>query len=131
MKKILFFLTMVCSMLFADIKEVQISKDAVETSDAKLIDVRSPEEYKETGVVPNAILIPLFKTNGDINENFLQDIQKAGINKYDKVFLMCRSGSRSKMAAKMLEKDGYKDITNLTGGVNSLIEQNYPLVKRD
>ena len=76
--------------------------------DAKLLDVRTPEEYRE-GHIPNSINLPL------------QEMQKAAGVLKDKeapVFAYCHSGVRSGQAASMLKRMGYKQVTNI-GGIMS------------
>jgi rhodanese-related sulfurtransferase len=54
------------------------------------------------------------------NKNFAKDIGKAlkvkGLNKNSDIVLMCRSGSRSAKAAKVLFKQGYKKVYTVTDG---------------
>lgn len=73
-----------------------------------LIDVREPNEYRE-GYIPGAINIPLSQLKGRIGE----------VPKDKDIFLYCRSGMRSKQAARILSKKGVKYLTNLQGGILS------------
>ena len=75
---------------------------------AILIDVRSPQEYKE-GHLDNAILIPEY----DINRKILD---KFNIN--DEIVLYCSTGNRSRKAKKKMEKLGYVKVYNLRDGIN-------------
>lgn len=76
-----------------------ISKD----SDYILLDVRTSEEYAN-GHIPGAINIDV-----DILEDDL-DLLK------DKtIYVYCRSGRRSKIAADILEANGYTDIIEFGG----------------
>ena len=58
-----------------------------------LIDVRSPQEYKE-GHLPNAISIPLY--------DFNRQVSKIIPNKETLIVVYCQSGSRSKKAIRIL-----------------------------
>lgn len=73
-----------------------------------LIDVRTPQEYYG-GHIKNTKLLPLGELLNNTNV----------INEYkDKeIVSICHSGSRSMMAAQILERVGFKDIRNLTGGM--------------
>ncbi|MFD0679531.1 MULTISPECIES: rhodanese-like domain-containing protein [unclassified Paenibacillus] len=71
-----------------------------------IIDVRDASEYK-TGFIPNAINIPLSQLNHKISD----------IPKDNNVYLYCRSGMRSKQAARILSKQGYTKIADLRGGI--------------
>lgn len=75
---------------------------------ALLIDVRSPEEYRQ-GHIPGSKNIPL--------ENITR-IDRFAPDKSTPLFVYCRSGARSGVAVKELEALGYADATNI-GGINS------------
>lgn len=86
---------------------------------AQLIDVRSPEEYKEKHIAE--------ATNININgDNF-----EASINKLDKtkpLYLYCLAGSRSAKAAELAKANGFTLVYNLEGGINSWIKETKPVV---
>lgn len=71
--------------------------------DINLIDVRTDEEYKE-GHIKGSENIPLDKI-----ENYKGDKNK-------KIYVICRSGRRSKIATKYLNKNGY-NAYNIKGGI--------------
>lgn len=87
---------------------------------AQLLDVRTPEEYKD-GFIPNAINID-YK-----NANFTDKIKD--LDKSKPVYVYCLAGARSASAAEILAKNGFKEIYDLKGGYlkwtssgNSVIE---------
>lgn len=70
-----------------------------------LLDVRTPEEYRE-GHLPGSRNLPL------------QIIVKAEELLEDKdmpLFLYCQSGARSRRAAAFLQKIGYSNVKNIGG----------------
>lgn len=73
-----------------------------------LIDVREPGEVKQ-GYIPGAINIPLSEMKQRVGE----------IQKSDCVYLYCRSGMRSKQAARILKKNGFNELSHLQGGIIS------------
>ncbi|MFI8495879.1 rhodanese-like domain-containing protein [Peribacillus butanolivorans] len=81
-------------------------------STINIIDVREVDEVK-AGKIPNAMHIPL-----GLVEFRMQDLDKS-----KEYIMVCRSGGRSSMAAKLLENHGYK-VLNMTGG---LLEWNGPI----
>ncbi len=85
-----------------DINETQLEE--MQKQGVTLIDVRSPQEYKE-GHLDSAICIPSYE--------ILQTIEAKIPNKEEKIVLYCDSGSRSKKAQKDLEKIGYTNVYNL------------------
>lgn len=83
-------------------------KTAIESNNVQLVDVRTPEEYKN-GYIANAI-----------NIDFLNpEIFSEGVKKLDKekpIFLYCHSGGRSHKAAILLADMGFKEIYDLKDG---------------
>lgn len=71
---------------------------------AKIIDVRTPSEYK-SGHVRGSINIPLQELN--------QKLKK--LNKKDIIITCCASGMRSASAKQILESNGFKEVYNGKG----------------
>ncbi len=74
-----------------------------------LLDVRTPYEYEKDGHIPKANLIPI-----QVLPKFADRLIK--FRNYP-VLVYCRSGNRSLVAAKYLEKLGFKEVYNLRGGI--------------
>ncbi|MDP2176151.1 MAG: rhodanese-like domain-containing protein [Bacteroidota bacterium] len=66
-----------------------------------LVDVRSPLEFK-SGSVKGAVNIPL--------DQISQQIKKFENKK--NIIVFCRSGNRSGQAKRILEQQGFKNVTN-------------------
>jgi len=80
-------------------------------SNKVLIDVRSDEEILINSV-DDFIQINFYKD--DFYENLLN------LDKEENIFLLCRSGRRSGLAAKFLKENGYSKVYNIKGGINSI-----------
>lgn len=85
------------------------AKEIIDTEEPKLVDVRTPEEYEEEHI-EGALLIPDYEIE-NLAESKLPD-------KDEKILVYCRSGSRSKAAAKKLIDMGYTDVHDLGGIMN-------------
>ena len=72
-----------------------------------VIDVRSPQEYRE-GHIEGAISIPEYELENRAR-NELIDLEKP-------IIVYCSTGHRSKRAQKLLEQMGYREIYNLENG---------------
>ncbi|NMM27022.1 MAG: rhodanese-like domain-containing protein [Glaciimonas sp.] len=92
---------------------------ALQSRGALLIDVREANEYTE-GHVPGSTLIPL----GQLQQR-LPEI--AGY-KNQPVAVICRSGSRSAKAVKLLEQAGFSAAVNVEGGMNAWRKAGLPVV---
>src|SRR5699024_9417432 len=75
--------------------------------DKQFIDVRTPMEYNHYNLKP-FVNIPL--------QTLRQQCET--LNKDKEIILICRSGSRSLRAARLLKRKGFTDITNVVGGIN-------------
>ncbi|WP_209124953.1 rhodanese-like domain-containing protein [Alkalihalobacillus sp. BA299] len=72
------------------------------------IDVREIDEYEEAHV-QGMTNIPLSRFENEYTQ----------LPKDQEIVLFCRSGNRSMQAASFLSEQGYKQITNVTGGILS------------
>ena len=72
-----------------------------------LVDVRSPGEYNSDGHISGSRLIPLQALTQRANE----------LPKDQPIVCICRSGSRSQVAAEQLAQLGFTDVANLSGGM--------------
>ena len=76
--------------------------------DALVLDVREPKEF-DGGKLPNAVHIPL----SELEQRVGEIASRAG----KPVVAYCARGQRSRGAGGALEKEGFKDIYNLQGGL--------------
>jgi len=95
--------------------------------DVTILDVRTPEEYMFIGHADMAWNIPLASQSYEwdaekqkfpmsILEDFAARVQKvAGPD--DTLLVMCRSGGRSAMAVNLLAKAGFRNVYNITDGM--------------
>jgi rhodanese-related sulfurtransferase len=72
-----------------------------------LLDVRSSEEYAHDGHITGSHLLPLPMLSLRLNE----------LPKDTPIICVCRSGNRSGVAAEQLMRQGFANVTNLTGGM--------------
>jgi rhodanese-related sulfurtransferase len=84
-----------------------------------IIDIREISEFRETGVIKEAILIPL--------TTFLKDYTK--IPNVGNVYVFCKSGMRAVVGMSYAKRAGYTNrLVIMSGGMNKAIEEGYPLV---
>jgi rhodanese-related sulfurtransferase len=81
-----------------------------------LIDVRSPKEWRQTGVPKNARLVTVHDARGAAG--FVNGVRKVVRGDLKKpVALICRSGNRSAQGAAVLIQAGFKNVYNVSNGV--------------
>ncbi len=86
-------------------------------SKIKIIDIRTPAEWHDTGILPGAIPITFFDERGRYNvPAFMQELLKHV--KPDETFaLICHTGSRTKILAEFLSQSYHMHVINLRGGM--------------
>ena len=80
----------------------------------RVFDVREPDEYEEVRV-PDAVLIPLATVPEEIEQ----------FEGTDTVYVICRSGARSRKAVEFLRRNGV-DAVNVAGGTVAWVEAGLP-----
>ena len=87
-----------------------------------LVDVRTPEEFKNDGFSDlssiNKILhkITIVNSDGSPNPNFLSEFSDLNLNKDSEIYFICRSGARSMRAAALVADLGYQNLYNVEDG---------------
>lgn len=90
--------------------------ELVSAGEAVLVDVRSGEERKFVGHVPESVFVPW--ANGTAltrNPRFVRDLENK-VGKEATVLLLCRSGKRSAAAAEAAAKAGFQNVFNVLEG---------------
>ena len=86
-----------------------------------VLDIREPNEYKETGIIKSSYLFPvsLLKYNYRL------------IPKNKKIYILCLTGRRALIIYSYLLRKGFskKDLYIIKGGISNLIKLNFPLIK--
>jgi len=83
---------------------------------ALLVDVRTAEERKFVGYVPDTLHIAWMTGAAMLkNPSFLQELN-AKANKSDVILFLCRSGKRSDAAAEAASKAGFHNAFNISEG---------------
>ena len=124
MKKILLGVMVLTATLFAEVQHIAATPDFFK-KEIPVIDIRTPGEWRQTGIVKGAYTIMFFDDRGGYNvDKFLIELNKV-VNKDEPFALICRTGSRTAMISDFLDKDlGYK-VINLTGGMVKLEREGY------
>ena len=102
-----------------------LNTELIEKPDMILIDVRTPEELTEKGVIAvegqELLAIPM--------ESFIADGAMWPADKDAEIVIYCGSGHRSTMAMTILLTEGYTNVTSLKGGFGGWVEAGYPAVE--
>ena len=125
-------LTLLSISLFAEVKNAYISQQIV-NSTLPIVDVRTPPEWRETGLLKGAIPIMFFNEQGkyDINA-FLKELN-AKVDTTKPFGIICHTGSRTSMIAPWMSQELNYKVVNLQGGMEyatkALKMKTYPYKK--
>ncbi|MBL8497576.1 rhodanese-like domain-containing protein [Nitrosomonas sp. JL21] len=105
------------------IKEIdtRVAIQLINQQDAVILDVRDDSEFA-AGHLPNSKHIPSEK----IEERWVE-LQKF---KEKPIVMIYRSGIRSNHPSSVLRKNGFAQVFNLMGGIDTWKRANLPIVKR-
>lgn len=96
----------------------------VESADVVLVDVRTNEERKFVGYIPESVHIA-WATGTAFNRNprFLKELENK-VGKDKSILLLCRSGKRSALAAEAAFNAGFQNIYNILEGFEGDLNKN-------
>ena len=126
--KLMGILIMLCSLFGCSSAQTQGFKSltveeyakAIEDTGIVRLDVRTAEEYAD-GHIANTI-------NIDVLKDDFEKKTKASLPKDKVIAVNCRSGKRSKNAARILVKNGFK-VIELDAGYNDWLAKGMPVTK--
>ena len=131
-KKIIFIFLLTCfakSNVFAE--TIDINNDEIKKlikNNVPIVDIRTSDEWNQTGVIPNSILLTFFKKNGTYNfETWHKELGYI-IDTNKPYVLICRSGRRTKIVSEMIDKKIDKLVYNASFGINSWLQSNLKVV---
>ena len=100
---------------FTLIQESQNDPDFV------IIDVRTPKEFAD-GYIENAANID-FRC-----EDFRDELNK--LDKSKTYLIYCGSGGRSRSALDIVKELNFREVYNMSGGINQWVAEGFPIVRR-
>lgn len=112
---------MLKSLLSRDVKEIGVEQAYKIKGKVVFLDSRTKEEY-QVSHIKDAIWVG-YK---DFDPSKIQ-----GIDKNRKIVVYCAVGPRSEKIAKRLGELGFKDVSNLYGGIFEWVNRGYPVYEQD
>ena len=98
---------------------IEVKQKIDRGDDFLLLDVREPHEY-QIASISKAKLIPLGEVTKRLNE----------IDPEAEIVVHCKSGGRSAKAVEILRQNGYKNVSNMRGGILAWSEKVDPRVPK-
>ena len=117
--------------VFADIVDVNNEKiKELFKNNIPIVDVRRSSEWDQTGVVPKSILLTFFDKEGNYNYDEWYEKLLLEIDEGKPIILICRTGRRTNIIAKMMEIKKFDNIIyNAKNGITSWIDEKLITVK--
>ncbi|MHA7773131.1 FKBP-type peptidyl-prolyl cis-trans isomerase [Roseibium sp. M-1] len=101
---------------FSDIGNEELKEKLA--SGATVIDIRRPDEWRDTGVLPGSHLVTFFDTAGNVNPEFGPELRKLVSSPGDEVVFICQTGARSRVLAEYLAgQAGFTNVVNIEKGI--------------
>ncbi|PHS55728.1 MAG: sulfurtransferase [Sulfurimonas sp.] len=127
MKKILLSFLVLTVSLFATVTNQRASQELLD-SKTPIVDIRTPEEWKETGLLKGSIPIMLFDEKGNYDlKVFLEKLNKA-VDTSKAFAVICRTGSRTKVLSTYLSKKLNYNVINIQNGITYAIYMKLPII---
>ncbi len=105
---------------------------SMQKEDLIVIDIRTQEEWKKTGIIKGSKKITAFDLEGNFNPGFLnsfKSLTKKNNEESKVVFISSKGDISSILANGFFEQLGYKKMYSLKGGINEWITLGNPLIK--
>ncbi len=126
MKFFLSILLLLTTTLFAEVKHQYINQKLLD-SGIQIIDIRTPGEWKDTGLVKGSIPIMFFDERGNYDvPGFMKELNKK-VDTKKEFALICNSGNRTRILADFLSNEYKYKVINIKGGIRYGMRKSIPL----
>ena len=97
-----------------------------------VIDIRTPEEWRETGVIEGSHLLTFFDAQGRVDVRAWLRELTAIASRNEPFALICDSGGRSSLVGRFLDaRLGFRRVHDVPGGIAQWRSENRPTVDPD
>jgi len=100
-------------------------------NNALVIDIRTPQEWQQTGIISGSHPVMFFDRNGKYDaEKWLAEVKKLQTSPDQEIILVCRSGGRSGKAGNFLTNQlNMSHVSHLSNGISSWLKEKRPTQK--
>ena len=127
------FILFLLTIKFASADIVDVNNEQIKEllkNNIPIVDIRRSSEWDQTGVVPKSILLTFFDKEGNYNYDEWYEKLRLEIDEGKPIILICRTGRRTKIIAKMMEIKKFDNIIyNAKNGITSWIDKKLITVK--
>ena len=127
------FIGFLLTIKFASADIVDVNNGQIKelsNNNIPIVDIRRSSEWDQTGVVPKSILLTFFDKEGKYNYDEWYEKLRLEIDEGKPIILICRTGRRTKIIAKMMEIKQFDNVIyNAESGITSWINEKLITVK--
>ena len=127
MKKILLLLLLLCSHIAAEVIN-EYPEQKLLDSGITIIDIRTQEEWKESGLIKGSVPITFWYADGSYNLSLFMKKLKEHVKEGEKFALICHVGSRTAEVSAFLSQEYNMQVINLLGGMEYLRKNGYKTI---
>jgi len=121
LKTIVTITALLTSLSLADgFGEVDVKQfKQLQASGVPIIDIRTPQEWRETGIIKGSHMMMFFDATGKVDTpKWMKELSKVSPDKKSPIIIYCAHANRSKVLGKWLTKEqGYQKVYELKGGI--------------
>jgi len=132
MKKKIYLLLMLSLTLFGEFKSVDVKEfEKLQKEGLLVIDIRTADEWKQTGVIEGARKITFFTVRGEpLLADWFFEMGHLLKDKKEPFIIYCAHASRTQSLGEGLLQMGFENIYELKGGIeNGWIKEGRKTVK--
>jgi len=121
MKKILLTLAILSLSLFADFKTIDVAElEKLQKEGVPVIDIRTPQEWKDTGIIEGAHKITFFNERGQpLIADWFFEVGHLVKDKKEPLIIYCAHASRTQSLGEGLVSMGFENVYQLKGGIEN------------
>jgi len=121
MKKILLMLGLVSVSLFAEFKTIDVAElEKLQAKGVPVIDIRTPGEWKETGIIKGAHKMMFFTPKGQPDlAGWFFELGHLVKDKKEPIIIYCAHANRTKSLGEGLTKMGFENVYELKDGIEN------------
>ncbi len=126
MKKILLVFVLLTTLLQAELIKAYPTAELLKKH-IPIVDIRTPAEWRQTGIIQGAIPIMFFDEHGNYDvKKFLKELNKR-VDTSKPFAVICHIGNRSAIVAEFLAKQLGYTVIDLVGGMDEAKRRALPM----
>jgi rhodanese-related sulfurtransferase len=121
MKKFLLIAGLLSVSLFAEFKTIGVAEfEKLQAKGVPVIDIRTPGEWKETGIIKDAHKMMFFTPNGQPDlASWFFELGHLVKDKKEPIIIYCAHANRTKSLGEGLTQMGFENVYELKDGIEN------------